>query len=54
MSEKVNGTKKISVVIPTYGRAQIVCVCVKSVWDAGYSKLEIIVADDSSPIIPAY
>ena len=49
MSEKVNGTKKISVVIPTYGRAQMVCDCVKSVLDTGYPNLEVIVVDDCSP-----
>lgn len=32
--------KKISVVIPTYGRAQMVCDCVKSVLDTGYPNLE--------------
>ena len=41
--------KKISVVIPTYGRAQMVCDCVKSVLDTGYPNLEIVVVDDCSP-----
>ena len=41
--------KKISVVIPTYGRAQMVCDCVKSVLDTGYPNLEVIVVDDCSP-----
>lgn len=41
--------KKISVVIPTYGRAQMVCDCVQSVLDTGYPDLEVIVVDDCSP-----
>lgn len=40
---------KISVIIPTYNRAQMVCDCVRSVLATGYPALEVIVVDDCSP-----
>ena len=40
---------KISVVIPTYNRAQMVCDCVRSVLATDYPELEVIVVDDCSP-----
>lgn len=39
----------ISVIIPTYNRAQMVCECVASVLATEYPELEIIVVDDCSP-----
>lgn len=39
----------ISVVIPTFNRASMVCECVKSVLATGYSPLEVVVVDDCSP-----
>lgn len=42
-------TPKISVVIPTYNRAQMVCDCVASVLATDYASLEVIVVDDCSP-----
>lgn len=40
---------KISVIIPTYNRAEMVCRCVQSVLDSRYSSFEVIVVDDCSP-----
>ncbi len=40
---------KISVIIPTYNRAEMVCRCVQSVIDAGGDGVEVIVVDDCSP-----
>lgn len=40
---------KISVIIPTFNRAEMVCRCVQSVLDTGWTDLEIIVVDDCSP-----
>lgn len=42
-------TPKVSVVIPTYNRAAMVCDCVASVLATGYPDLEVIVVDDCSP-----
>jgi len=39
----------ISVIIPTFNRAQMVCDCVASVLATGYDALEVIVVDDCSP-----
>ena len=40
---------KISVVIPTFNRAEMVCRCVQSVLDTQWPSLEVIVVDDCSP-----
>lgn len=42
-------TPLISVIIPTYNRATMVCDCVRSVLATNYSALEVIVVDDCSP-----
>ena len=42
-------TPEISVIIPTFNRAKMVCDCVKSVLATGYPALEVIVVDDCSP-----
>lgn len=42
-------TPKISVIIPTYNRAKMVCDCVASVLATNWPTLEVIVVDDSSP-----
>lgn len=39
----------ISVIIPTYNRAEMVCRCVQSVLDTKWPSLEVIVVDDCSP-----
>lgn len=39
----------ISVVIPTFNRAKMVCACVRSVLETNYPSLEVIVVDDCSP-----
>ena len=39
----------ISVIIPTFNRAKMVCDCVRSVLATGYPALEVIVVDDCSP-----
>ena len=39
----------ISVIIPTFNRAKMVCDCVHSVLATDYSALELIVVDDCSP-----
>ena len=40
---------KISVIIPTFNRAEMVCRCVRSVLDTNWPSLEVIVVDDCSP-----
>lgn len=40
---------KISVIIPTYNRAQMLCECICSVLNSGYANLEVVVVDDCSP-----
>ena len=40
---------RISVIIPTYNRAQMVCDCVASVLATNYPELEVVVVDDCSP-----
>ena len=40
---------EISVIIPTFNRAKMVCDCVRSVLATGYPMLEVIVVDDCSP-----
>lgn len=42
-------TPRISVIIPTYNRAEMVCDCVASVLATDYPALEVIVVDDCSP-----
>lgn len=42
-------TPLISVIIPTYNRATMVCDCVRSVLATNYPALEVIVVDDCSP-----
>ena len=42
-------TPKISTVIPTFNRGEMVVKCVQSVLDTGYPSLEVIVVDDCSP-----
>lgn len=39
----------ISVIIPTFNRAEMVCRCVQSILDTEWPKLEVIVVDDCSP-----
>jgi GT2 family glycosyltransferase len=39
----------ISVIIPTFNRAEMVCRCVQSVLDTKWPSLEVIVVDDCSP-----
>lgn len=39
----------ISVIIPTFNRADMVCRCVQSILDTGWPKLEVVVVDDCSP-----
>ena len=45
----MSGVPTISVVIPTFNRAQMVCACVASVLATGWPALEVIVVDDCSP-----
>jgi len=40
---------KISVIIPTYNRAEMACKCVASVLETGWAELEVVVVDDCSP-----
>ena len=40
---------RVSVIIPTYNRAQMVCACVDSVLRSDWPDMEVIVADDCSP-----
>mgnify|MGYP003297849337 CR=1 FL=1 len=40
---------KVSVIIPTFNRAEMVCRCVQSIFDTEYPNLEVIVVDDCSP-----
>ena len=39
----------ISVIIPTFNRADMVCRCVQSILDTEWPELEVIVVDDCSP-----
>ena len=39
----------ISVIIPTFNRAEMVCRCVQSILDTEWPELEVIVVDDRSP-----
>lgn len=40
----------VSVVIPTYGRPKMLLTAVKSVLDQTYSNIELLIADDHSPV----
>lgn len=40
---------RVSVIIPTFNRAEMVCRCVKSVLDSDWPDIEVIVVDDCSP-----
>lgn len=40
---------RVSVIIPTYNRAQMVCACEDSVLRSDWPDMEVIVADDCSP-----
>lgn len=40
---------KVSVIIPTFNRAEMVCRCIQSIFDTEYPNLEVIVVDDCSP-----
>lgn len=40
---------KVSVIIPTFNRAEMVCRCIQSIFDTEYLNLEVIVVDDCSP-----
>ncbi|MBP5545649.1 MAG: glycosyltransferase family 2 protein [Kiritimatiellae bacterium] len=42
-------TTRISVIIPTFNRAEMLCRCVQSVLDTKWPTLEIIIVDDCSP-----
>lgn len=42
-------TARISVIIPTFNRSEMVCRCVQSVLDTNWPSLEVIVVDDCSP-----
>ena len=39
---------RVSVIVPTYNRAQMVCACVDSVLKSDWPDFEVIVADDCS------
>ncbi len=41
-------TIAVSVIIPTYNRAQLLAVCLQSLLDSELTELEIIVVDDGS------
>ena len=45
----MDSAPKISVIIPTYNRASMVCACVASVLATEWPNLEVIVVDDCSP-----
>lgn len=49
MTRSATETPRISVIIPTFNRASMVCDCVASVLATGYPELEVIVVDDCSP-----
>ena len=40
--------KLVSVIIPTYNRAEMLCQCVDSVLDSTYTSLEILIVDNNS------
>ena len=41
--------KKVSVIIPTYKRAELLSKCIKSILEQTYSNVEVIVVDDNDP-----
>lgn len=40
---------KVSVIIPTFNRAEMVCRCLQSIFDTCWPDIEVIVVDDCSP-----
>lgn len=40
---------KVSIIIPTYNRAEMLCKCVKSALGSDWPDIEVVVADDCSP-----
>src|SRR4051812_26873537 len=48
MGKIMNYTSLVSVIIPTYNRANVVSEAVESVLNQTYSKVELIVVDDGS------
>lgn len=45
----MNTAPRISVIVPTYNRAAMVCSCVRSILASDWANFEVIVADDCSP-----
>jgi glycosyltransferase involved in cell wall biosynthesis len=47
-NQKLNGTPKVSVIMPSYNYARFLPVSIKSVLSQSYSNLELIITDDCS------
>ena len=45
----MNSMPKVSVIIPTYKRSEMLCRAIDSVLNQTYPNIEIIVVDDNNP-----
>ncbi len=46
--EESHSVPRVSIILPTYNRAKLVCRAIDSVWEQSFSDFELIVVDDGS------